>query len=154
MAMPAPAAGFWRRSAELLGALWLLTIIAWWWSSRPAREPSEPRPVPVHRQQAKFLKTARKAALAGDAAGVRHAMLEWARLQWPQGAPRSIGALARRVSPPLADELRRLSRSSYGPQECGWDGEGLAAAIRSFGVLSDRGEARREPLPPLMPDAR
>jgi hypothetical protein len=153
-AAPTPAAGFWRRAAELLGVLWLLTVIAWWWSSRPGREPSEPRPVPVHRQQAKFLKTARKAALAGDAADVRHAMLEWARLQWPQGAPRSIGTLARRVSPPLADELRRLSRSSYGPQESGWDGEALAAAIRSFGVLNDHGEARQETLPPLMPDAR
>jgi hypothetical protein len=152
-ATPAPAAGFWRRAAELLAALWLLTIIAWWWSSRPARQPREPRPVPVHRQQARFLKRARKAALAGDAAGVRHAMLEWARLQWPQGAPRSIGALARRVSPPLADELRRLSRSSYGPQDATWDGEALAAAIRSFGVINVHDESSQETLPPLMPGA-
>jgi hypothetical protein len=149
-----PAAGFWRRAAELFGVLWLLTLIAWWWSARPARKPSEPKPVPVHRQQSKLLKVARKAALAGDAAGVRHAMLEWARLQWPQTAPRSIGALARRVSPDLADELRRLSRSSYGPQDTDWDGEALAMAIRSFGVLEGRRAVPEEPLPPLMPDAR
>jgi hypothetical protein len=150
-ATPAAASGFWRRATELLGALWLLTLIAWWWSSRPSREPKAPRPVPIHRQQAKALKAARKAALAGDDAGVRHAMLEWARLQWPQAAPRSIGELAGRVSPPLADELQRLSRSSYGPDDGDWDDEALARSMRSFAVLDDDGNLPEEPLPPLLP---
>ena len=40
----------------------------WWWSRRPAgRAPSEPAPPPIHKQQARLLKAARKAALAGDA---------------------------------------------------------------------------------------
>ena len=67
---------FWRRVSELLAAVWVITLIAWWWSSRPKRGPREPEPVPVHRQQAKHLKAARKAALAGDGKGVRQAMLE------------------------------------------------------------------------------
>ncbi|MGI9294936.1 MAG: BatD family protein, partial [Pseudomonadales bacterium] len=29
---------FWRRIAELLAFVWLLTIVAWWWSTRPRRE--------------------------------------------------------------------------------------------------------------------
>ncbi len=106
---PVPAAvpgadPFWRRASELLGALWLLTLIAWWWSSRPKKAPREPAPVPIHRQQAKHLKAARKAALDGDGAGVRRAMLDWAALQWPTDVPRSIGVLATRVSAPLSDE--------------------------------------------------
>ena len=144
--------GFWRLAAQALAALWLLTAGAWWLSSRPRREPREPAPPPLHKQQARHLKAARKAALAGDAAGVRQAILEWGRLQWPEDSPRSIGALARRVSAPLSDELGRLSRSAYGPEGAGWDGDALAKSLRSFAVVDEPGkDAARDPLPPLMP---
>jgi hypothetical protein len=142
----------WRLVAQVVGALWLLTLGAWWLSSRPRSEPREPAPPPLHKQQARHLKAARKAALSGDGIGVRAAMLEWGRLQWPNDAPRSIGALARRVSAPLADELTRLSRAAYGPGGEGWDGDALAKSLRSFAVLDDAGKgAVSDPLPPLMP---
>jgi hypothetical protein len=145
---------FWRRVAEVLAAVWLLTLVAWWWSNRPRREQREPPPVPLHRQQAKHLKTARKAALAGDAAQVRHAMLEWGRLQWPDNPPRSIGRLADGVSEPLNDELRKLSGISYGPAGGEWDGAALAKALRSFAVVDAAASAMSsDPLPPLMPQA-
>ena len=144
--------GFWRRVSELLAAVWLLTLVAWWWTSRPtASKLREPAPVPLHKQQARHLKAARKAALAGDGAGVRTAMLEWGDLQWPDDAPRSIGVLAARVSSPLADELRHLSSQAYGPNGGDWSREALAKAIRSFSVLSDDDELPDEALPPLMP---
>jgi len=144
--------GLWRLVAQVLAALWLLTLGAWWLSSRPKREPREPAPPPLHKQQARHLKAARKAALSGDGAGVRQAMLEWGRLQWPDDAPRSIGALARRVSAPLSDELGRLSQAAYGTKGEGWDGEALARSLRSFAVLDENGkDTTRDPLPPLMP---
>ena len=62
----AETGGFWQRISELLAAVWLLTLFAWWWSSRPRSKPREPAPPPLHKQQAKYLKAARKAALAGD----------------------------------------------------------------------------------------
>jgi hypothetical protein len=146
---------FWRRAAEILAAAWGLTVIAWWWSSRPrrnARELPEAKPLPPHKQQARTLRVARKAALAQDAAGVRHALLDWAALQWPERAPRSIGELSARVSEPLAGELRKLSRASYGNPAATWDGTELARAIRSFAVLQD-GEttSNGDLLPPLSP---
>jgi len=144
--------GLWRVIAQAVGALWLLTLVAWWLTSRPRREPREPAPPPLHKQQARYLKGARKAALSGDGAGVRQAMLEWGRLQWPEDVPRSIGALSRRVSAPLADELMRLSRAAYGPSGEGWDGDALAKSLRSFAVLDDKStDESRDPLPPLMP---
>lgn len=145
--------GFWRRAAEVLAAVWLLTLFAWWWSTRPRRETREPPPVPLHKQQARHLKAARKAALAGDAGQVRHALLEWGRLQWPDNPPRSIGRLADGVSEPLNLELKQLSGSSYGPNGGGWSGEGLAKALRSFAVVDDRAAGKSpELLPPLMPE--
>ena len=155
---PVPAlvpGGFWPRASQLLLALWLLTLFAWWWSSRDRRRaPREPAPPPVYKQQAKLVKSARKAAVAGDAAAARKALLDWARLEWPAGAPRSIGELADRLSSPLDDELRRLSSASYGPGERAWDGEALAQSLRSFSVRRDKqSAAQTEPLPPLMPTA-
>jgi hypothetical protein len=144
--------GFWRRVSELLAAVWLITLAAWWWTSRPAkREPREPMPVPLHKRQSRLLKSARKAARAGDAASVKQSLLDWAALEWPQDTPRSIGALARRVSPELAHELDAFSSLSYGPRRGEFDGEALATAIRSFSVLKDETTENQDHLPPLMP---
>lgn len=109
--------------------------------------------MPLHKQQARYLKAARKAALAGNAERVRQSMLEWGRLQWPDAPPRSIGRLAEGVSGPLNDELRQLSGISYGPNGGDWDGEALAKALRSFAVVDNRVAANSpDPLPPLMPE--
>jgi hypothetical protein len=149
-----PAGGFWRRVSEFLAVLWLITVVGWWWSSRPARQPREPEPVPIHRQQSKHLKAARKAARAGDGAGVRKALLDWAALEWPDASPRSIGELAARVAAPLSDELKNLSSSAYGPNGGDWDGDALAIAVRSISVVGEDSETGSDVLPPLMPDAR
>lgn len=147
-----PEDGWWKRAAELLAALWLLTLIAWWWSARPAkRETGTAAAVPLHKQQAKHLKVARKAALAGDRNGVKTALLAWSGLQWPDNAPRSVGNLAERVSEPLAGELRRLSAASYGPHFGTWSGESLAQELRSFSVAPETAGDRDDVLPPLMP---
>jgi hypothetical protein len=142
----------WQQVSMGLAALWVLTVLAWWLSSRPERKPCEAKDPPLHQQQAKILKAAKKAALDGDAAGVKEALLAWSRLQWPVGAPRSIGELATRVSDPLAKELRVLCNASYGPHNAPWDGERLAKALRSLTVLSDEVEDHDvDSLPPLMP---
>jgi hypothetical protein len=142
---------FWRRVSELLAAVWLLTLFAWWWSSRPPKRARQPAQVPLHKQQTRHLKAARKAALAGDGSATRQALVDWAMLEWPDDTPRSIGAIAQRVSSPLAEELTNLSKASYGSSGDDWDGEALAKALRSFSVLSEDEPERDEVLPPLMP---
>jgi hypothetical protein len=146
---------FWQRTTQLLLALWLITVLAWWWSARDAkRKPREPAPPPIYKQQARYLKAARKAALSGDDNGVRDALLAWGRLQWPSDAPRSIGILAQRVSAPFADELRKLSTASYGPGDRDWDGQALAQSLKSITILrDDRVDDKTDPLPTLRPSA-
>lgn len=151
---PPPTAydGFWREAALILALVWLLTLGAWWWSSRPRREHREPRPVPLHKQQARHLKAARGAALAHDGHGLREALLAWSALEWPERPPRSVGDLATRVAAPLSEELARLSRASYGTGEVRWDGTAMAKALRN--ISSRREDRSQEPgdiLPPLMP---
>ncbi len=152
------AVTFWQRATEVLAVLWLLTLAAWWWTSRSQprrrREPREPKEPPVHKQQAAHLKAARKAAAESDARAVKAALLAWARLQWPEAAPRSIGEIARRVEAPLADELRKLSAARYGPGGRDWDGAALTAALRSVSIRPQHAPAAHDGvLPPLMPPA-
>jgi hypothetical protein len=144
---------FWRFVSAGLGGVWLLTIIAWWWSRRPAeRTPQAPAPPPVHKQQAKLLKAARKAALAGDADNVKSALLEWGRLEWPDDVPRSLGALASRVGIPLSAQLQAFCSATYGPNRDPWDGAALAKSLKSVSVLrEDAPEQPTESLPPLSP---
>jgi hypothetical protein len=150
------AVTFWQRATEILAILWLLTLVGWWWSSRSRprqqRAPRQPKEPPLHRQQAQVLKTARKAAVIGDAATVRQSLLEWGRLTWPNDAPRSIGELAGRVEAPLSDALHGLSAVSYGKEASDWDGAALASALGSVTLAAEQSAAAsREPLPPLMP---
>jgi hypothetical protein len=145
---------FWRLVSVGLAAAWMMTIVGWWWSRRPAdnilQEPVAP---PIHKQQAKFMKAARKAALGGDAAGVKANLLEWGRLQWPDNPPRSVGDLSLRVSIPLSTQLQALCSASYGRDEMAWNGEELAKSMRSFSVLSEEVDDRPVAgLPPLAPN--
>lgn len=148
--------GFWKLATEILGVVWLLTLVAWWWSSRDQqREERAPEPPPIYKQQAKFVKAARKAATSGDAAGVKAALLEWGRLQWPGNAPRSVGEFADRVESPLAELLRNLSAASYGNNGADWDSAALAQALRKITPIKDEKAAAEasNPLPPLMPSS-
>ncbi len=144
---------FWKLASQLLAALWLLTGFAWWWSSRD-RQPRDntPRPQPVYKQQAKYVKAARRAAVGGDVAGVRDALREWGLLQWPENPPRSIGELAARVAPPLSEQLAEVSAASYGGRVVEWDGAALSSSLRTIRPADAAApDARSEPLPPLMP---
>ncbi|MDH3440492.1 MAG: BatD family protein [Gammaproteobacteria bacterium] len=144
---------FWLYVSAGLGGAWLMTLIAWWWTRRPvSKEPQEPAPPPIHRQQAKHLKAARKAAQAGDAAGVKASLLEWGRLEWPDKPPRSIGEFSNRVAIPLSTQLQTMCSASYGPGEATWDAEALAKSLRSISVLREpEPERPADTLPPLSP---
>ncbi len=146
---------FWRRVSEALGGIWLLTVAAWWWSRRPvSHAPKEPAPPPIYKQQAKFLKTARKAAKAADGPGIRAALLSWGRLEWPEDAPLNIGDFANRVAMPLSAQLEGLCRADYGPQKDSFDGEALAKSLRTISVLQEQKDERpTDVLPPLMPNS-
>lgn len=144
---------FWRRVSEVLGGIWILTILTWWWSGKPKSKKREPEEAPIYKQQSRLLKQARKAAIAGDPATVKSTLLQWGHLQWPDEAPRSIGDIAVRVTEPLDEELRQLSRGTYGPAaNGGWSGDALAKALRSFSVRKEVKQVKiTDILPPLMP---
>jgi hypothetical protein len=155
-AAPVPASPAWRNLSVALACLWLATVLAWWRSRRAAQASQEPAAdtVPTSRLLNSQLRLARNAAERGDARETKAALLKWARLQWPERPPRSIGELAARVPGEIREELLRLSSSSYGPERVPWDGAALARALRGL-RLDDDARHRRpaQGLPPLMPSA-
>lgn len=144
---------FWRLVSVGLAVLWIMTVLAWMSSRRSKpRQVKEPEAPPIHKQQAKFMKAARKAALDRDDRGVKSNLLEWGKLQWPDNPPRSVGELASRVSLPFSTQLQALCSASYGPNDLPWNGEELAKSMRSFSVLSAEVDERPVAgLPPLSP---
>ena len=145
----------WRRIAEVLAGVWLLTVLAWWWSGRPRRDREKAdAPPPIHKQQARLLRQARKAARDDRPDTVKNSLLEWAKLEWPDRPPRSLGDLAERVTDPAASELKRLSRESYGPEKnADWRGDELARALRTLAPRQATPmPAMLDGLPPLMPE--
>jgi len=148
---------FWRNASAMLAGLWAMTLLLVWVGRRettPSRAKQREAP-PVYKQQSRLVKEARRAAREGDTRVVKDALLEWSRLQWPDGAPRSISDIASRVSDPLSSELRTLARVTYGPDSAGWDGANLDGALKSFTVLSpEEGTQYAKGLPPLMPTSQ
>lgn len=150
---PVVEPAFWRYTALALGAVWLATLLLWW-RSRPASgapRSASPKPASARKLKAAYLRSARQSAVRGDAAAAKGSLLEWGRLEWPARPPRSMAGIATRVAEPLAGELRRLCEWSYGPGNRGWDGAGLAAALRSVKIAEARAERPADVLPPLMP---
>ncbi len=143
---------FWRSVALLLGAAWLGTLLLWWRRRVPEEAGAEtPRAASRRKLKAAYLRSAREAALRGDAGAVKSSLLEWARLEWPAKPPRSLAGIAARVAEPLAGELRALCETSYGPGSRSWHGGGLAAALRSVQLAESPNQRSGDVLPPLMP---
>ena len=144
---------FWRYVSIGLGGALVLTIIGWWWSRRPKRVKDKQFPVePIHKRQAKVLKAARKAAVAGNAADVKSNLLHWGRLEWPDNVPRNIRELSSRVSAPLSTALEDFCNSTYGPGRQEWDGSALVRSLKSFSAVNKNVSKQHiDKLPPLAP---
>ena len=106
-------------------AVLLAGALAWWLMRRRATPPAAPgtqaTEPPVVRASLKALQSACR---AGNREAAAHALLDLARAEWPEHAPRGLGELADRLEVG-ADEVRALDRSLYGGTSGAWDGIAL-----------------------------
>lgn len=153
-AQPTTASRYWRLAALAGFALWLATLVAWWWTwqrvgrVRPAREAAAS--VDVSAPRADFL----RACALGDLAGAERALVAWAQRE--RGDVRNLGELAARLDDAAqAALLSDLQRARY----AGAPSEGLASRLQ---VAFKPGiawrlapvAARKAALPPLYPPSR
>jgi BatD DUF11 like domain len=143
-------AGWWPWVSAGLGAAWLATIAAWLWSRRSG--PRGPRRAPAERSVSgrSLLKQILAACRVDDAARTRDLLLEWAGRQFADDPPLNLGALAGRLSEPLAGEVRALESALYGREAGVWRGQRLAELIRTTQTVSrEGGPEGPDPLVPL-----
>ena len=144
----------WRNISGALGALWILTILLWFYS-KPAKKRKEKKTIePPYKKLERELRKAKKAASSNEKEKFKQALFDWSKIQWPEDIPRSIEEIALRVKNPLSDELKVFNKIAYGSdQNESWDGKAMASAIKkiSFFDVADR-KKNDKMLPPLAPN--
>lgn len=154
----ADAATPWRWLSVVLALLWLLTVMAWWWSRRPPADAEATNPAP---EEPVLFERLLQAAREG-ASTTPELLVEWANLMAPGTNLRSATDVARHFgSNGLAREMRRLQARLFAPESSrdsdksghedhgSWNGGELTAAIKD--IRQTRGSSEDTALPPLYP---
>jgi hypothetical protein len=144
--------------ASLLGVAWLLTLAAWWISSRYKKStkpltvetPSQPTTNPTAREQ--LLQQLTAAYQNRDPDAARSAWLSWAQLSWPDNPPNNLSRLAKRCHPQLAMAVNELERAIYSPNgEASWSEYEISKLIEAEESEQPADEVKQNLLIPLNP---
>ena len=142
--------GYWPWISTTLLGLWVLTLAAWWRQHRqgiasPGRDLEAPTLGKARREL-------RRACQANDSHRAARALLNWGAAVWPDAPPRSLGAVAQRLSGDTAP-IRELDRVLYSGQGSDWQGGAALQDCVSRVSTNDRRKGRRQSggLPPLYP---
>ncbi|MES9952908.1 MAG: BatD family protein [Candidatus Thiodiazotropha sp. 6PLUC2] len=143
----------------LLGLAWLLTMLAWWISSRSKKAVetrTQAEPVKTDRRQDELKEVVIRLTSAyqeQDTVSARSAWLAWAQLTWPDNPPNNLTRLAKRCNLQIASAVEALERALYSPTlESGWSDYPVAQLIEESSSESPRRSTNEESmLVPLNP---
>jgi hypothetical protein len=139
----------WPAAVILLGTGWLLTAIAWWWSSRSRRAAKVRRTdATEHAGLGVARRRLREACGQEDPAAAQAALLDWARTRWPDAEAGAWRELRSHATATLRRELDTLDRARYARDGGAWSG---AALWRAFSADAPEPEPRRAGRPALLP---
>ena len=144
----------WKNISGILGALWILTIFFWFYSKPVKKRTVKKTYEPLYKKLELQLRKAKNAALANEKEKFKQAFVDWARLQWPDNIPLSLGEVADRVDKPLSDELKIFNKITYGSDHNElWDGKAMAKAIKKISFLdASNNKGKKRELPALAPN--
>jgi len=123
---------FWVSVVFML--LWLVTLLLWLKAKRnavavPAIKPEEDRNA-INAKAA--IKKVKAACDGNNPQQAKDALIDWARMQWPESPPTSLGHIARRINGQLATELVNLNNVLYKPNSVSWNSSALWHAVSEF----------------------
>jgi hypothetical protein len=120
-------------------------------SAKPAEGPTA-NVQPARVRQAR--QALRSACAANNPQAAARALLDWAAASWPEQPPRSLGALAGRVSRQGSELIRDLETVLYAPGTRPWVGEPLWQALADGLPATSASAGKHQPVdaPPLYPD--
>ncbi|GLQ96878.1 BatD family protein [Dyella mobilis] len=148
--VPAVSTTPWRWIALGSIGLWLISMLAWWWSRRQ-RQTKPPVSGPSIQESSRASRQAfMEAARGNDRATQARRLLAWARSERP--GLHNLGQLsAALASEPQRAAIERLQQLQYARAGVD-DGSDLAAVFaQGFDWKSEGGPQQDSPLPPLYP---
>ena len=123
---------YWAWFALLFFALWIVTLFFWMrqhFRNKNAMNKNESL-ISVKFEQKDLssskaaYKQIKQPSLASDRAGVRDAVITWARLVWPDREMNNLGSIAAMITQEkISDALIELNGALYSDEERDWDGE-------------------------------
>lgn len=142
--------GTWPWVAAALGLGWLLTGLGWLRSALRRRARPETAAATRPPSARALFKQLRAACAVDDPARAQQLLLEWARLQFSESPPTSLGSLADRIAGPLGEEIEALEAHLYGRGDRQWSGDRLGRLLREVNAVTRQGtETGADPLVPL-----
>jgi len=139
------------RLLAIVGLLgWLLTALAWWIRHRRGRRiQAAAGPVAETESLSRVRRDVRGACKAGDAQGVKRALINWGRIAFTRPQLLSLGELADLAGEPLETEIRRLDKSIYGREAEPWNRDALLEAFEAHTQAPDRERNLQTSVKPL-----
>jgi len=116
---------FWLWLSIILGAGWLASFIAWWFSRRGSRLGSTSSDDAVKNDLPGAVKRLRQACAENSANNARDAVLSWANALVKNRRLVNLNQVARHFGNPLRQQLDLLNRSIYSESAGDWHGESL-----------------------------
>lgn len=115
---------FWPWLCTLLAGGWLATLFWIWLKRHPSEKPQ------IHHKDEKLkpaIKALQQACKKNDPQAAKTALLQWAKIYWPEQTPASLGEIARHSATTFADALHDLNAYLYRhtTHTHAWHGEAL-----------------------------
>jgi hypothetical protein len=130
----APASRWWPLLALLLAVSNLVTLVLWW-RGRAAPKTSA-APDKANTSLTAALRALDSACQKREPMAVRHALLQWARQQWPDRQP-TLQAISRwAADPTLTRELEKLDAQLYADGPDTVDFAAIAQTVRRLGAAA------------------
>ncbi|NNL06226.1 MAG: protein BatD [Gammaproteobacteria bacterium] len=121
--------GYWPWISLALAVGWITTTILLF---RNGRTGSKPGQASIHPPILPLERAVEKACSRGDADKTKDALLEWAKLRWPQRAIASLADIADASPHDLREQVHALNSALYSPHASDWDPAALRSAFQAF----------------------
>lgn len=154
-----PAHHFWQALTATLALGWVVTLVLWRNDrrrhtrirSRTQSGPSTSKSTTTTRTAINQLKDA---CQNNDPRAATQALLVWGNATWPDTAPRTLPALAARLTDANAQHaILNLDRMLYCETPSDWNGRDLLNVVAAGLKVPSPSDAKEDDLPPLYPSA-
>lgn len=132
-----------------LFVLWIITLLAW---LRARHNPGAQKIQPATEKPVSLktvLASLDTACNNQQAAQVQDALLEWAKVIWPEHTPRSLEAISQHVNETFSTELNRLSSRLYGNPDTTWDAKIIQQQAKQINPVAPIPTPKADGLEPL-----